>query len=481
MSQATLLPPASSCRIPVRPRRLPRRSFALLASSAAVLAGAALFREHALSVPQSGSASATVVVSSTPTAATVLVDGTEHGRTPARLSLLPGEHRILLQHPAAIAAEASLSPRTGQTLRLDIPLWWRTPTATPLRPPFPGTTLTGATFLLNSRLAMKVTLPGNDYQLWRRDRGGQSDQLGPADAPGPLALAPDGETVAFLAPASTGGTTGNDRAPLVSVWTSGADGAAAKRRYQLPEDGDARFVDLSWAADGAHLLLISQNRLPGGVVRTHLLWLDLARGSIRPLLELPSDVVPGSLLWSPTGDHVALLTRANSLISLCLLGISPPSFRYLADLNSGDASPTPFPPLAWSPDGRQAVYAAPVEAPGRGLGNLLFGRHTANALFRTAVSDTQSVRLGNGFGGAPTWRPDGSILALVPTTEASGLAWETVDPASGRAQVQGSAGLPDGGTLGIRWDPSHRQALLARSTNSGSVAYWLLSFDQEGR
>jgi Tol biopolymer transport system component len=210
--------------------------------------------------------------------------------------------------------------------------------------------------------------------------------------------------------------------------------------------------------------------------RAQLRWLDIARGSASTLVELPSTIVPGSFLWSPRGDVVAFLTQAGSLVSLCLLEVDPPSFRYLADLGQNDTNPLPFPPLAWSPDGSQLVYAAPVQTSNNTVGGWLLGARSAPALFGATAPWTQGQRLSTAGGNAPVWRADGSLLALAQTNGSGPLRVQAVDPGSGVATPVGTLPLPVASTYAVRWDAAHGQALLAQRGTDGTTEFWLLSF-----
>ena len=64
---------------------------------AGIVAIAFLLRAALADPTTAAVASASLAITSTPTGATTLVAGREHGQTPATLALPPGEHRITLR------------------------------------------------------------------------------------------------------------------------------------------------------------------------------------------------------------------------------------------------------------------------------------------------------------------------------------------------------------------------------------------------
>ena len=206
---------------------------------------------------------------------------------------------------------SSVSLESGGRADLHADLWLWTPQAQLLRPTFPGATIAGATFLADGRIALTISLPPDDErQTWLLDDDGGMRRLGPAEARGPLAVAPDGGRVAYAArgqddEAGTGGVRPDE------VWIAPAEGDRGTRAYVLTtEMRDERLVDLSWAPDGRHLFLVTRYQLAGGGYRTRLLWLDAATRQVDKIANIPSEVVPGSYGWSPTGEHVAFLARS---------------------------------------------------------------------------------------------------------------------------------------------------------------------------
>jgi len=303
-------------------------------------------------------ATATLQLSCVPMAATVAIDGQARGHTPIDLQLTPGEHRVTVRHERSIEAAYQVRLEAGETASIAAELWLRSPRVQRLRPPFPGASIVGADFLRDGRVALAVgPPPGDERQLWLADGNGGLRRFGPPSALGSLAASPDGEQVAYLAASQRSGTSTR----LDEVWIAGRDSERGERRHVLPASAaDERLVDLSWAPDGQQLLLASRQQLPGGGQRTRLRWLPIDRGDPRELISLPSEVAPGSYGWSPDEERVAFITRTGQLASLCLLGTRDGTFHYLADLSRDDAGSLPFPPLAWSPDGRRLLYTAPA-------------------------------------------------------------------------------------------------------------------------
>src|SRR5688500_5493977 len=79
--------------------RLPRR-LRLVTTVLVVLAVAVWWLHHDGGRGRQSDA-APLVLSSTPAGATVLIDGHDHGRTPAIAMVPPGAHRVVFRHPTA--------------------------------------------------------------------------------------------------------------------------------------------------------------------------------------------------------------------------------------------------------------------------------------------------------------------------------------------------------------------------------------------
>lgn len=432
--------------------------------------------------PAQDAAGATLRVDSAPRGASVEVDGAPRGRTPTELAVAPGERRVTLRREHYADATARLRLDAGQTADLTAELWLRVPSVQRLRPTFPGATIADARFGPDGVVALTVALPpAGERQLWLLDERAGARRFGPPLARGSIALSADGGQVAYVAGAAvTAGRGGRED----EVWTTRHDGDRGERRYALPADaGDERLHDLSWAPDGRHLLIASQQQLPGGGQRTRLRWLDTADGGVRDLVSLPSAVVPASHSWSPGGDRLALLTQAGQLTSLCLVGADG-AFRYLADVGREGSRPLPFPPLAWSADGRRLLYAAPApnRAPARGW---RFGSprtRPSSELFALEGAQPAGRALGDAPGESPAWRSDGSVVALARSKGSAHLLLRAAEPGGGGRDV-GEVPIRPGSAYAARWDVARGQAIVAvagtGTTGAHQPEFWLVRFRPE--
>jgi hypothetical protein len=429
---------------------------------------------------------ATLVVNASAPGAFVELDGQERGGAPAGYPISPGEHLLTVRKSGFFDAVQRLIVPPGVTRTATLELWPRDPRLLAVRPAFPGAAASSVEFLEDGRLALAVTLPpGDERQLWLLDGEGELRRFGPPNARGALAVAPGGGQVAYLA---RGPRPGFDDARLDEVWVTARDGEPGERLFALDASvSNERLFDLSWAPDGRHLLTASREQLTGGGLRTRLRLLDLdsqAGGPARGLVSLPSEIVPDSYSWSPSGDFVAFLARAGQATSLCLLGVPGGQFRYLADLSRDDPSPLPFAPVAWSPDGRHLLYTAPPQDR-TGPGGWPFGGKPAPALFAAQLTSEGiglGKRLGESEGYAPIWRPDGVIYALARPRGDGPLVLRAVDP-KGPARDLAELPLKTSSSFAARWDAAHAQALIAIRGAAGLEAdrpeYWLLQFRPE--
>jgi hypothetical protein len=386
-------------------------------------------------------------------------------------------------------------------------------------------------------------------EAWLLDPiSGRLDAFEPSIRAAVLAVSPDGARLAYLqqAPPSPPGQAGVGAPPpmagrLDEVWiATQQDRQLLRRVFHLPppERGSGygtppleQLADVAWAPDGRHLLAATRIGQSGDPSRARLLVLDTEDPDAPPreLITMPAVPVPGSYTWTADGSWVAFEARAENapggkgLVTLDALRLADdgtPDFRYLADLGVGDSSsapPLPVTPVAWEPapaeDGPSGrlLYTAPV-ATAAGSRDLLdlgsvLGFHGPAAspsglfLVRPATPDLTTDdqrRVGSAVGlVGPVWLlpsvgpSAGPVLALARTNDNGGqLVLRAVDLASGRVQDTGSrlpASLGNRSAPGVRWDPTHGQALLlARASTasrgiaaayaSGDLDVWLVQF-----
>jgi hypothetical protein len=388
-------------------------------------------------------------------------------------------------------------------------------------------------------------------EAWLLDpASGRLDAFAPSIRAPVVAVSPEGARLAYLqqAPISPPGQAGAIAPPpmtgrLDEVWiATQQDGQPLRRVFQLPppERGSGygtpppeQLADVAWAPDGRHLLVATRIGHSGDPSRARLLVLDteVPAAPPRELITMPAVPVPGSYTWTPGGSWVAFEARAENapggkgLVTLDAVRLAvdgTPDFRYLADLGGGDSSsatPLPVTPVAWEPapaedaPSARLLYTAPVAAAARSgglldLGGVLgFGGPAAPPiglfLVRPATPDLATDdqrRVGSAVGlVGPVWLPPsvgpsaGPVLAMARTNDNGGqLVLRAVDIASGREQDTGSrlpASLGNRSVPGVRWDPTHGQALLlARATTgsrgiaaaeaSGDLDVWLVQFAQ---
>lgn len=470
----------------LEPPRLGLRTAAKIVGGAATvavivgIAGAVAVAKVGFTARPHDTGTGTLQVASVPSGALIEEGGRDLGRTPTPLSLPAGEHRIGVRADGYSASTYQVDIAAGETVALNAELWLQTAAGQQLRSPLPGATIANAAFLSNGDVALLLTLPSStERQLWVIARNGQPERVGPARADGPLAISSDGTRVAYLAPGQGSRSIGGR---LEEVWISGRSGSQAKREWVLPASRkDDALIDVAWAPDGRHLLLMSRQQSSVGGTQTHLLWLAIGQAEPTAILTLPGDVVPGSYEWGPSGERVAFLVRTQQATSLCVLRTVDGGFRYLGDVRRNDSTALPFSPVGWAPDGSRFVYAA-LTTTRTSNSWWLFGDGTRNALYVADLASPQPEPLGKAEGQSPAWRGDGGVVALAQPKANGPLAVRLVD-AHGGTSLLSSLPFAPGTAYAARWDQAHAQALIATrnsTTSSGTrTDFWLARFLQE--
>ncbi len=468
------------------------RFWALVALIALIAIGGTLLIRYVRGRATTAAPTATIAVTSTPPGATILVGDRSYGRTPTTLALPADVARLTLRLDRHADVTYRVRLDAASPASLAGILWPRAAEVAQVRPPLPGATIGGARFLADGRLALAVAVPpGDERQLWLADGSGGARRVGPPAAQVAIAVSPDGARVAYLAralpaPPTPGTVASPGEARVAEVWVTARDGDRGERRYGLPPNtADERLVDLAWSPDGAALLLASQQRPQGGGVRTRLLLLDLGAGdgaggaAPRELIGLPSEVVPDSFAWSPRGDRVALLARAEGRTTLCVVGVDGGLFRSLADV-ADTGTPPPFAPLAWAPGEAGVVYAAPDPA-GPRAGGGLFGATRPAILFADDLSGRPPRRVGELAGPGPCWRGDGLLVGVAQAKSRAPVALRALDPDDeGLAQDLGPLPHLPGTPESVRWSPGCDRALVALrdAAGGGRTDFWLVRWDR---
>lgn len=323
-------------------------------------------------------------------------------------------------------------------------------------------------FLSNGRVALVIALPPHgSRQAWLREKDGSVHRIGPSDIRAhALAVAPDGDRIAYLAHSAS-----RDFLPAsaTEVWVW--NGAGSTRVYTAHGDSE-QLLDVAWAPNGLDLLVVSRLTLGFGGSRTRLLMLSVNDHSERELTSMPAEIVPGSYNWSPSGDQLAFLTRADGTTSLCMVNTDGSGFRYLADVASGEG--VAFAPVAWSPDGTRIAYSA-QKAPSR--------PNTTPTLFTLDLSRGSSTTLAMG-GHSPALQGN-AILALARPKSNKPIVLREYE-SNGQSRDLGELPIEAGNPFSVRWDGARARAILAvpdpSSFGPDRLQFWLLAWrDEEQR
>jgi len=414
-----------------------------------------------------------------PSDVTVAVDGQPLAQASPVPSLPAGEHVVAFHGERVVDASYDVVVHPDATTTLAPDLWLRHPRIAPLRPTYPGSSIVGASFLADGRIALVEALPpGNDDQLWLVDPNGAPRRVGPADQSHAIALAPDGRRVAYLVQGNTATTR---RMGLDEVWIAGSGGGDERRSFALPPDDPGEsLVDLSWAPDGQHLLIASRVADRSGGRWSRLRWLDLANGEARELATFPGDVVFGSYTWSPVGDRVAFMTRVGQTSALCALDIASTTFQDVAELGGGAAASFPFAPVAWSDDGQRLIYSA--RSATSASSGWLFGAQPSIGLDAVDFPRPISRRLGSDLGQFPAVRADGAVVLVDHPRSDAPYVVRQLEP-KGQSRDLFSVAATPSSAFAVLWDLAHDQAILAtraaNSTGSAPIDYWLVRFGVE--
>jgi len=433
-------------------------------------------------------------VTSTPSGATVWVDGHERGVAPSTVADEPGAHDVVLK--AADGLEGRYSIDVGDASQtLDAVLWRKTPTVTRLRPTLPGAVLSDVRLLETGELGLAMVLPpGQQIEAWSLDPSSGSVQLIMNAMPGAhLAFARDGRHLAYLGPdvgplRAASDTTYDasdtvDQAPrnMRVLWLfDAANGASAPLAgWRAPLEATEHLVDVSWSPQTDRLLVIANRSLTGGARRSRAWFVDADGRRAEPAVTLPSDVAPGTATWSPDGTHVGFVAHAGQINALCLLG-NDGSFRYLADLDPSPGPPPAASSLSWSPDGQRLLFVAPRQrTPGTAFDWL--APSTQHAIFQAALDQGTPTAIVDNAPDAVTWREDGQMLGLGRAGPDAPLSIRVLSRSGTRSQDLVQLPLKPGPQYGATWDLSHARLLITNRGASAVDEFWLVRLGMEER
>lgn len=421
-------------------------------------------------------------IQSRPSGAEIWLDGHKIGQTPLATPVAPGHHSLELK--SADAAGTTYSVDVGAADgAFDALLWRRQPLLARLRSPVPGAALASAQLLRDGSLSLGVSVtPEQELQAWRVDAAtGTPDLLLSGIVGVRPSLAPDAAQVAYAGRA-VGPPWPGARASDVVLWlTRSAQPAGTPTALWTAPAGET-IVDLTWAPHGRSLIastatmsstLGSIPDLSSGP-RSRLWLIDMDTRGARQLVSLPSQIVPGSISWSPNGQRLAFLAHAGALNALCLLDLDG-EFRYLADLEASETMVLEYPPLAWTADGARAVFAAPPLEAIQGPGTWL-QPGTRRRIYTADESSSAPRALGDADAALATFREDGQLLALVRTRDGT-VALDTIN-SGGQSQRLAELPLRVGQFFSAQWDVLRGRVLVA-SRSGRDAEYWLIRLGLE--
>jgi hypothetical protein len=410
-----------------------------------------------------------LAVGSWPDDAEIWLDGRASGRTPVDLAVAAGPHRVQLKAPHAVETEYAIDVDQGGAAFEPL-LWRRQPLISRVHSTLPGASLSGVHLLPDGRVSLMLGVgPDQQLQAWQLDvlSGAQAPLLTGA-AGSRLSLAADGVTLAYVG-REIGPVLPSHAIPDQVVWLAAETAPLQAPRALWHAPAGERLTDISWSPDGERLVAVTAHDAGAGAVRSRLWLIEPAPRSTRLLFTLPSRVVPGSLAWSPDGQRIALLAHAGLLNALCLVELSG-EFRYLADLEPSSSEPLPYPPLTWSADSQQALFAAPrLEPPGAPAPWLQ--TESRRGLYLVDADAGAPRLVGDAEAALGAWREDGQIMTLVRSRDGT----LTVGLIGADLRFNRLVDLPlkPAAVYAAEWD-AHRARLLLASRSAGEVEYWLV-------
>ncbi len=249
--------------------------------------------------------------------------------------------------------------------------------------------------------------------------------------------------------------------------------------WRAPLGVGEQLVDVSWSPSADTLLVVTSQALGGGALRSRLWFVEADTLRAREALSLPSEVVPGSGVWSPDGHRVIFLARAGGLNALCLLDLQG-DFRYVADLDPSPVSPLAYPRATWSADSQRLLFVAPHQQP-PGTGSGWLQPDNGHALYMADVADPTPALIRDTDVDLAVWREDGQLVGLGRAGNDGSLDLRLLG-GSGSSQHLQELPLKPGSSLPYAavWDTVRARLLIASRASSGDVEFWLVMLGPEG-
>ena len=250
------------------------------------------------------------------------------------------------------------------------------------------------------------------------------------------AWSPDGETLAFVGKASSGGRQ--------YIYMIGADGSDL-RVLPLPPPLSTIPEYVAWSPDGMQIIYGAS---ASGAIR--FIKLDLDDGDTEWLRfpDTNGDFVEPWIAWSPDGSQIAvhLYAPEHSFGQL-----------YIADADSLNAVPftavsaggMPFSHLTWSPDGERVLLDVHVTL-ARGREGIAVSNPDGSGLQTVMTPPPNGIQ-------SAAWSPDGAQIAFVATDN--------------------GASQPEGDVFVMNADGSSLRALNVPGEVMGSISWGLVPTD----
>jgi Tol biopolymer transport system component len=203
---------------------------------------------------------------------------------------------------------------------------------------------------------------------------------------------------------------------------------------------------------------------------------DASTQAATELLTIPSEVVPGSVVWSPDATRAVFVAHAGVLNALCLLDLQG-GIRYLADLEPGSTRPAALVTPSWSPDSRRVAYVAPRQGP-PGTSVSWLRADVPRAIYTASDVETAPTFVAETDADAVAWREDGQLLTAGRQGTDGTLELRVLgDGGSNRALELPLRPRPG---YGLLWDVEHARLVVANPAAGGDMEYWLASLGLEG-